>query len=263
MDKRGKRGKRKQRAPLKPLQRKRDGGFRGDHLRVQNRKHWEPEEVEAFFAAIRKARNPYWEAYFKIQYFWGCRISEPALIGLHDVNLEGQPAEIVITRLKKNAGNAETPEGVQADVHEVPAALVETLTAHLEFRANLRESAWLFPSPKRRAWKPTLTERMAILRRDAHDPKDAAVSRMSAHTAFKDFADAADIPDTRHLRRTHVLRHTRATLLVAAEAPLDYVKRFLGHEDLRTTEKYVHAAKQIQERYDAQGLNLKGLDGIL
>lgn len=250
------------RAPLQPLPRARGAtGFRGDLVRDEHRRHWEPPEVQAFFEAARE--DPFWGPYFQVQYFWGCRVSEPALIGSADLSLDKQ--EVVITRLKKNAGRKETPFGVREQVHAVPDDLLPAFESVLEWRVeNGREdSAWLFPSLRRMHWRrPDLQERMGILRRNAEDPSDAAVSRMAAHRRFKAFADAAGIPRTQHLRRTHVLRHTRATLLIAGGATLDYVKRFLSHEDLRTTEGYVHAAKALKEQYEQQGLQMLGVEGV-
>ena len=43
---------------------------------------------------------------------------------------------------------------------------------------------------------------------------------------------------------THWLRHTAASLAVAAGTPLDVTRDFLGHSDLATTSRYVHPDKE-------------------
>ena len=45
----------------------------------------------------------------------------------------------------------------------------------------------------------------------------------------------------------HVLRHTCATFALEAEAPLLQVQRQMGHESLRTTERYLHDIRELSE----------------
>lgn len=45
----------------------------------------------------------------------------------------------------------------------------------------------------------------------------------------------------------HILRHTCATFALEAEAPLLQVQRQLGHESLRTTERYLHDIRELSE----------------
>lgn len=253
----------RRKAPKGPLRKKGDDAFefRGDLLDALGRQHWEPAELKAFFDAVKG--DPFWEPYFMIQYFWGCRVSEPALLAVSDVSVKKK--RIVITRLKKNAASEKTPDGVSEDVHDLPAALIPHVKTILAWRKdnNQEGSMWLFPSKVRRGWKPEMVERLSHLRRNPDNLIDAAVSRQSATRWFQKFAEEADIPDTKNLRRTHVLRHTRATLLFAGGANSDYVKRYLGHSFLSTTEKYIHAADELRRRHEEAGTAMIGFDGVL
>jgi len=59
----------------------------------------------------------------------------------------------------------------------------------------------------------------------------------------------------------HVLRHTAATLMLAAGAPLTGVQAILGHSQISTTEKYLHRiplailAAASEAFYDSVGVN--------
>ncbi|HEU4963283.1 MAG TPA: tyrosine-type recombinase/integrase [Bacilli bacterium] len=45
----------------------------------------------------------------------------------------------------------------------------------------------------------------------------------------------------------HILRHTCATFALEADAPLLQVQRQMGHESLRTTERYLHDIRELSE----------------
>lgn len=230
----------------------------------EERKHLEPAELAAFFRALEG--DDFWEPYFRLTYFWGCRVSETALIFAAELR-EGR---IVIRRLKKKEstdkrGKVKNPGGFAQYSYAIPKTVVPYIDRVLAWREaqGLAESAWLFPSRYQGAWKKNPTERMAALRRSADDPKDRAVSRQSAHNRFKKAAKEGDLPLAKHLRRTHVLRHTRATLMYAASVSAENVRYYLGHSDAKTTDVYLHEAEALRARLEHEDIAQLGLEGFL
>lgn len=55
---------------------------------------------------------------------------------------------------------------------------------------------------------------------------------------FRHYAEKACLP--RRKAHPHVLKHTAATLLLRGGADMAYVQQYLGHADIRSTQKYVH-----------------------
>lgn len=75
--------------------------------------------------------------------------------------------------------------------------------------------------------------------------RDAIERRVATHTA----AAAKDCPSLHGKRLTpHVLRHTSAMALLQAGVDTSVIALWLGHEDVRTTQIYLHADLAIKER---------------
>lgn len=249
------------------------GRFRGDEVRDRTRNHLEPAELRRLFDAI-DAKGPFWAGYFRLQYYFGCRVSEVALVLKEDVSFEKK--QIVIRRLKKkqfqkvhakngaradgaevvagakfkkgDVGEAEKKkisDGFSYSVYGLPDALVGVLERVVP--TVPAANRWFFGSTVR-ATKPA-KERMAALR--TLDDGWRSVSRSSADTAFRDAAVAAGIP--KRLAHSHVLRHTRATLLLASGAKEENVQFLLGHSSITTTRRYLGAAESMRLLADVEG----------
>jgi len=223
------------------------GRFRGDEVIDAQRKHLEPAEVERLFATLTRPtrhveRATFWHAYFSAQYYYGCRISEVALILKEDVDKRSQ--RILLRRLKKRANK--DAGGYQEKVYAVPKPLLRLLLAQAAQTPD--DNPWLFPSP-RTARRAEGAERLSQLRRVGDY---AAISRWAAEQRFVHVAAAARIPE--RLRHSHVLRHTRATLLLAEGAPEEDVRELLGHSSLSVTRRYLGIANALRLRVDTTAL---------
>lgn len=238
------------------------GGFKGQEIVDAHREHLEPDEVRRLFDVLKP--DPYWFGYFRLQYFFGCRISEIALLLKEDVSIADNG--IIIRRLKKRRfplvpyvddkgrkrrrmdKDAEPGAGFREHVYSLTPHLIEVVKGVLA--VTPKANPWLFGSRGSAASrKATPKDRLGQLRRVEADGKTwRAVSRDTAHTAFVTAAEAAKIPE--RLCHSHVLRHTRATLMLAAGAKPEDVKELLGHASIDITYTYLHVAKSLKLRMD-------------
>lgn len=238
------------------------GGFKGQEIVDSQRQHLEPDEVKRLFDVLKP--DPYWFGYFRLQYYFGCRISEIALLLKEDVSIEDKG--IIIRRLKKRRFplvpfvDEKGRKRRRMDKTAEPGAgfkeHVYSLTPHLQdvvdnvLKVAPKENPWLFGSRgSAAARRATPKDRLGQLRRVEADGRTwRAVSRDTAHTAFVTAAEVANIPE--RLCHSHVLRHTRATLMLAAGAKPEDVKELLGHASLDITYTYLHVAKSLKLRMD-------------
>jgi integrase len=240
--------------------------FLGEELDASTRQHLEPPELERFFGALDD--DNFWGPYFRLQFFYGCRVSEIAILFASELSIEKR--KIIIKRLKKGK-NAKRPAwveeryppGIMPKTYTLPEVLVPELQALAEHKdaSGLSANPFLFPS--RRRGQVRAPSRLSYLRlakgRDGRFYR--SVDASTAHRRFKEAVEEAGIPDMKSLRRTHVLRHTRATLLYASGATAAEVQHLLGHSSEKITATYLHAAKSMKDRYDESLLH-KGLEGF-
>lgn len=236
------------------------GRFTGQEIVDAQREYLEPEELKRLWSVLKP--DPFWFGYFRLQYYFGCRISEIALILKEDVSFKDNG--IIIRRLKKlrfpiirykdETGRSRTridrdakpSEGFKQHVYSLNPALEKIVKDVIKVAP--KDNPWLFGSTSTR--KNLSNIRLTDLRTVVGENNYLyrAISRHSAHNAFKEATANANIPE--RLRHSHVLRHTRATLMLAAGAPPADVKHLLDHSDMSVTEGYMHVAKQLRMRLE-------------
>ena len=115
------------------------GDFAGQKIVDATRHYLEPDEVKRLFEVIRG--DSFWYPYFWVQFYFGCRVSEPALILKEDVSFDS--SQIIIRRLKKKTDN-----GFSEHVYSLTSSLEEAFRSVLDWNLanDLKNSLFLFPS---------------------------------------------------------------------------------------------------------------------
>lgn len=132
----------------------------------------------------------------------GLRISEVVALDLSDLDLKHKRHETMTIRYGK--GNKRRYVPINKD-------LLEALNAWLEVRGNGRDKEAVFLSQ----WKKRMSTRMI-------------------RETIEHYFRIANIPEA----VPHSLRHTCAKNMIDSGEPIGTVKRYLGHENIATTERY-------------------------
>lgn len=253
------------------------GRFRGAEVIDRDRKHLEPDELRRLFDALKG--DPFWYGYFRLEYYFGTRMSETAIVLREDVNFD--TGEILIRRLKQRRfalvshtvmdpttgkpmidvrtgreikrrvrdTSGDEGTGFKEFVYTLPQHMQDVLRGVPKPPKKWAANPWMFwsPTPPLPEGSPEAVERMASIRRTTGGWR--AISRAAVDNAFADYAHDAGLPE--RLSHTHVLRHTRATLMLADGAPEEHVQHLLGHASISTTRKYLGIAKSLRIRLNA------------
>jgi integrase len=160
----------------------------------------------------------------------GARISEALAILPSDLDLDTAGGWITIARALKQDGTIGSTKSRRPRVIEIGPALAHRLQTHLAERQHTHPDSddagplFIAPRPTRRASVARATSGQTL-----QPPDRWTVGQWHAHA----LQDAA----LRHMP-LHSLRHTAAAAWLAADNPLLYVQRQLGHRDLSTTSHY-------------------------
>jgi integron integrase len=207
------------------------------------------DEVRCLFRAFSPGDN---RLVAHLLYGSGLRLSEALRLRVKDLHLD---AGRVVVRDGKGGKDRSTvlPDRLRAPLHR---HLRGTKLQFEEDRANDVNGVYLpnaltekYPNaPTEWRWQyvfpsPQLSEdpRSGAVRR--HHRSDSAVQR-----AVKKAVDAAGIE--KHAT-CHTLRHSFATHLLRDGTNVRTIQKLLGHEDLRTTMKYVHVLEESGRAVDS------------
>lgn len=217
------------------------GHFAGQEI-MRDRQHLDPDELRAFFKAL--SPTSFWYPYFYIQYFYGCRLSEPALILDEDVSLTKRHEQIIIRRLKK----AQEESGFREHVYMLDPRVIEVVKTAMAWKEHKKvtENPFLFASNRRRTSDEVGAERLSQLR---NIEGWQSVSRFTAHRVFCKIAKTVKIPE--NLQHSVVLRHTRAVVLLSSGAVAETVMHVLGHSSMKMTCRYLEVAEIVRGQYAA------------
>jgi integrase len=169
--------------------------------------HLEPAEVLAVLRAAKAMGAREW-AMIVLAYKHGLRASEVCNLRLHDLDLKN--GNIVIERLK---GSLRTTQALTEHRGEPLLNELKALREWLRQRPN-DGSDFVFVSQK-----------------------GGRLDRSQFFRVFNSIAAAAGLPPEK--RHPHVLKHSIASHLVAANTNLALVQRQLGHKSINSTLRYV------------------------
>ncbi len=191
------------------------------------REHLTPDELKAFFRFFPK--TSFWYPYFYIQYYYGCRLSEPALI--QDVDVDFKKKLITIRRMKKT----QDEDGYRVHIYAADANVLECIEVAQRWKAHkkISDNPFVFAANTQRNAAEVGAERTSRLR---NQDGWQAVSRFTAHRMLQRVTTEIKLPAK--LRQSHALRHTRAALLLASGMAEEEAMKFLGHNTLKMTQRY-------------------------
>jgi len=175
-------------------------------------------------------------ALFKMVYEQGLRISEAANFRLSDIlntgeTADGEKAEIIIRSRKWGASTAMILE----------AGTLGSL------REWMRFSKYSF-SPSSPVFLPIVWANGRYEIAD-HARKKRPLSTSTIQRRFHVWMDRAEIVPHGRVLNCHSIRHSRASHMAEAGAPLFELMEFLGHRNLETTQIYLHSVNQSFEKH--------------
>ncbi|HZK75481.1 MAG TPA: tyrosine recombinase XerC [Candidatus Kapabacteria bacterium] len=174
--------------------------------------------------------SPRDRAVIELLYSSGLRRSELCSIDLSELDLKARTVRV----LGKGGKQRIVPIGTKA---------TEAIQAYLSDQSN--SPSYAAKRSRRGQASPTMLgggEPLFLLKNGSR-----LTPRMVYHIVSKAFEHTPDVPRA----HPHMLRHTAATHLLDRGADLRAVKEILGHESLRTTQRYTHLTiERMKSVYD-------------
>lgn len=185
-------------------------GLRSPALPPQAWTWWTPDQAAHALAVLERPDDRFWSwaaPFFTLALRTGMRLGELIALEWPDVDLQRGVLRVVRSLSHGVLGAPKGGRGRDLPLPPDAIAVLEALPRHAHTcLVFAHHGAYLTPSPVRR--------QLEMLIRVARLPRI----------------------------RFHDLRHTYASHLVAAGVPLAMVQQLLGHQDMKTTQRYAHLA---------------------
>jgi len=193
---------------------------------------WEPQELSSFLDRVRGTRL---EAIWRLAAMTGMRRGE--ILGLRWRDLDLDAARLSVRHAVVAVAYAtieSTPKSHNARVIDLDRGTVEQLRAYRRRQEDEREE-----------WGPDYQDRDLVVAKENGEP-------IHPHTFSQTFERLIRNAGLR-LIRLHDLRHTHATLALAAGVPVKVISERLGHESPAfTLKQYAHVIPGMQAEAAAQ-----------
>ncbi len=168
----------------------------------------------ALWLTTCRSLEPAWHAMFFLGFRTGLRLGELFELRWGDLDLEGGRAYV---ERSVHRGTISTPKGGRGRTVNLTRETVEVLSAHRHLKGELvfstRTGEHLTRNMSKHPW-----------------------ARITAAAGLRTI-------------RQHDMRHSFASQLVMAGAPLVYVQQQLGHADIQTTMRYAHLSPEASRSY--------------
>jgi integrase len=199
---------------------------------------WTPEEAQAFMYAVRQSGNTQDTAFFALALETGMRRSE--LLGLQWRDVDADAVRVTRQLVRGGLGKPafDTPKGKRARMIELSSEVLSLLAAHKREQATVKM-----------ANRTTYVDHDLVFAQayehqaSKHSELGAPLNGHSVEKKLEKYRKAAGV------RRItlHGLRHTCATMLIAAGESPKLVQSILGHSQVTMTlEVYSHVLPNQQ-----------------
>ena len=203
--------------------------------------HYTASEVDLFYEAAKKEKEPFWYPFFLLIFDCGLRKAEVMALRWSDFNFEKNFVDVQRERLYR-AEVKENKDAIIIDDTKTPAGerdqpiTQRTKFALLEFYKYFYDLIGVTPLEKNNS--------DYVFIYTSSSSKGKIVRNRSVNGASVRIARKAGLSPI----KVHDGRHTYAIRMRQAGVDLDDIKDLLGHKDISTTQIYASVTPEVKER---------------